>query len=839
MNYYLSGELEMAIRAASKKAREHSQGTYSPSHLLWGLLLEDVGLHPVISQMDKNVHKLRRWSEFKINHYKKSAVLNAEPEADEKVKVTLKKADDIRRNKYETTILPIHVLEAISHPHVAFSPEQLQYFPIAPSEFAQEFHALPIQEVSKENSTIAKSHKESEKGISNKVLEKYCKNLTERGKEGKIDPVIGRDDELKRLIEILGKRSSPNVLLVGEPGVGKTAIVGGLALKILENNVPIQLQGIDILELDVNGSLVAGAYKGEVEERLKNVLQGIKERGKAILFIDEIHALLDEKSSVGSGAVNLLKPELARGELTVIGATTQSEYQRFIESDEAFARRFSVVNVQEPDEDKAIKMVAGVMPRYEDHHQLKVEYEAIAEAVRLSKRYLGTKYLPVVAIELLDLCMSSVKLMNETSGKELVALEEQLNKIDVSEKQKDLFLEKHLKEFISIVQGKLSHVLISKLDKGLPPTDINNPLDTLKQLKQSLGQLQSLINRPQKRIDKRDIAAIVSYQSGIPLGKLQSEEKDKIQKLEDHLRKRVLGQNHALEIVADVLRRSRAEIKEPDKPVGVFFFVGPTGTGKTELAKTIADFLFNDEKSLLRFDMSEYKEEHAAALLYGAPPGYVGYKDGGLLVNQIRQKPYSVVLFDEIEKAHSNVYDIFLQIIDEGIVTDKQKKKGRFANAIVIFTSNLGSEWIEEQYKEGKGELPGKEALRTFFKNLKANKENVFRPEFLGRRMSLVPFAPISKEIAAEILNIHLDNFAKLLAQRQITLFFTDALKSSLVESGFSPVFGARPLKDTIEDRLGNLLANEIIGENINNGDNLELDVDGNDHILWKKRPSS
>jgi ATP-dependent Clp protease ATP-binding subunit ClpB len=647
--------------------------------------------------------------------------------------------------------------------------------------------------------------------------------------------VIGRDKEIRKLVEILGKRLSPNVMITGDSGVGKTAIIGGLALNILENRVPDNLKGATIFELDVNGRLVAGAYKGEVEERLKSTLKAIKDYGKAILFIDEIHALLDEQSSVGSGAVNLLKPELARGELTVIGATTSIEYRKHVETDEAFSRRFTALEIGEPDEEKAIEMLRGLAPRFEQHHQLQVDKEAIPEAVRLSRRYLSTKKLPVSAIELLDLSLSSLRVMNDTSTMELDKLRNELDALAFSEQENEESRKRRLRQFHEEARGRLSHILISRVE-NLFTFEPEAPSDQAKQqLSEMLDLLGNHSSQKTEVVGKDEIAAMVSYMTGIPLGKIQSQEQEKILNLESLLMQRVVGQDYALKMVADTLRRSRADLKEADKPNGVFFFVGPTGTGKTELAKAIAELLFNDERALIRFDMSEFKEEHSAALLYGAPPGYVGYKEGGLLVNKIRQKPYSVVLFDEIEKAHPSVYDIFLQIVDEGVVTDKQDKKGRFANAIVIFTSNLGSDWIVQQYKQGK--VPEKNELRTFMQNLRDIRgNNVFRPEFLGRKISLVPFGPITQEIAPQILSIHLGNFARLLRRQNVGLELTEKARAKLVELGFSEAFGARPLKDSIDDYLGTPISEMIIRQEVLNGGHIFVDSNpkSEEPFVWR-----
>jgi ATP-dependent Clp protease ATP-binding subunit ClpB len=798
-DFLLSHSLIEVIAIAQQKAREYTQENFSGGHLLYGILQDEESIPSFLQQTSKDLYKLRSWAEFRIAHYPKSTRFVENPFPDSAAKAAFKEADRIRSKNFGPKITPLHLLEALCTPDIAFTTEQLKRFPLSLREFEG---AVEKVEVSR---TLATGDVESSANKSlARALEKYCNDISVRARQGKIDPVIGRDKELKQLIEILGKRLSPNVLIIGESGVGKTAVVGGLALDILNNKVPSNLKDATIFELDVNGQLVAGAYKGEVEQRLKEVLKAIKEySGKAILFIDEIHVLLDESSAVGSGAVNLLKPELARGELTVIGATTQVEYRKFIESDEAFKRRFTVLKIEEPTEPLAIEMLKGLVPRFEKHHGLQLAHEAVQEAVTLASRYLRDKNLPVSAIEVIDYAMSAVKVMNDTSGNELEQLEnewKELTKTDDWQSSTQIS-----NEFKNKVESRLSQILISKL------TQYQHD-DTKYDWTSRLKQLRLWTTQKKESVEKEDITAIVSYLSGIPLGKIQSTEQEKLKNLESAFRKRVIGQDPALSTVSDALRRSRAGINEVNKPAAVFFFLGPTGTGKTELAKAIAEGLFSDENALIRFDMSEFKEEHSVALLYGSPPGYIGYKEGGLLVNKIRQKPYSVLLFDEIEKAHQSVYDVFLQILDEGIVHDKLDRKGDFTNAVVIFTSNVGAEKITAKFQ--KGDIPDEEFLKDVIQST-----GKFRPEMLGRTMDIIPFAPITKEVGSKILELHLNNFKLLLEKQQIGLELSDEAKQELLRSGFSPTYGARPLKETIRKRLGNSISNKIICGEVKAGD--------------------
>ncbi len=826
LNIPLSTAVETAISTAQAKAREHHQAQFSAGHLLWGLLHEDVGVQPFLQQIGKDVFRLRSWADLRIENAPKSARSVESPTADDKAQAVLQEAFRLRTQRFEPTVSPIIVLEALCTPEIGFTADQLKRFPLTLSEVQEGrnkqnalFEAIggELNNSSNKGQNGASERPSATEKPNAHALEKYCEDLTARARQGKIDPVVGRDKELKQLIEILGKRLSPNVLLVGEPGVGKTAVVGGLALQILAGKVPERLQNASIFELDVNGRLVAGAFKGEVESRLKDTILNIKSLGNAILFIDEIHTLLDPNGSVGTGAVNLLKPELARGELTVIGATTEAEYREFFESDPAFKRRFTVLRVDEPTEDVAVDMLRGLMARYEDFHKIKLAEAAMPLSVQLAKKYLGDKRLPTSALEVMDITMASVKVMNDTNANEIAEIEaEWLEKVQPLAENAPPQYDADLKRLSAALPNRLSHLLIQKLEENYTGTEAEV-------FEKKLAQLKSWTIEPQSTATAEDIAATIAYLTGIPMGKIQAEEQRQLLQMESLLERRVVGQPHALKTVAEALRRSRAGLREANKPAAAFFFLGPTGTGKTELTKAIAAMLFNDANSLIRFDMSEFKEEHSVALLYGSPPGYIGYKEGGLLVNKIRQRPYSVVLFDEIEKAHPSVYDIFLQILDEGTLSDKQGKKGDFSKAVVIFTSNIGSQWIVDQFN--KGEIPQRDELRTKMSETKMpNGAKAFRPEFLGRGMTLIPFAPITEGGALTILDIHLKNFARLLAQQNITLEWTEAAKKELVNSGFSPVYGARPLKDTIEDRIATPLSDKIIGGEIPKNATVKVD---------------
>jgi ATP-dependent Clp protease ATP-binding subunit ClpA len=632
--------------------------------------------------------------------------------------------------------------------------------------------------------------------------------------QGKIDPIVGRDREVRQMSEILGRRSKPNVIIIGDPGVGKTALVDGFAINIIEGNVPTHLKDAKLFELDL-GALVAGAsYKGEVEDRIKKVVNGIKAYDKAILFIDEIHALMDENRGL-SGCANLLKPELARGELTVIGATTNDEFREYLEPEEAFMRRFEIVRVEEPTDEVCKKMLERVVPFYEDHHDIKVHNEGLDESIRLSRRYLKERRLPDAAIDLIDRTLASIRMMNDTSETDIKALKERYETFEDSE---DLL--ERLKYFDLEIKNLLSPVLLGKMDDDTDVSKIEDIDEIRAHLKSILDRLTEISKLKKETVHKEDIAAVVAYKTGIPMGKVQSKEKDRLLNIDEVLKKRVIGQDHAIKILGDSILESRSGLTKANLPIGSFFFLGPTGTGKTELAKSLAEFLFADENSLIRFDMSEFKEEHSAALLYGAPPGYVGYKEGGLLVNKIRQHPYAIVLFDEIEKAHPSVFDLFLQILDEGKLHDRLGKEGDFSNAVILFTSNIGSDYIIDQFAQDI--IPKSSDLLEIM-------GNHFRPEFLARLTEILPFRPINEDTVEMIFNIQLSQLEKALDKQGIYLDIDKETRTKLALEGFTPKYGARPLRAVIRNRLRRPISRMIIGQKLLKGQTIKPTFNGDE----------
>ena len=817
----LSDQTKSAIQIAQAYAKEYQNAEFTPGHLLLALLHKDVGLRELLGSLGQDIPYIQEWAEVRIENLSKNTHIPESPPGSAKVSVAIEEADLIRLKLNEEDISPLALLASLCRPNIAFTKDQLKTFPLTPNELL----ATAVAEEAIQEAITSSGSSSNSKPKSNKALLKFCNDKTALAQEGKIDPIIGRDRETRMMVEILGRRTKPNVLIVGEPGVGKTAMVDGFALDIINQKVPGHLSSSVLFELDL-GSLVAGAsYKGEVEDRLKNIIKEVKTFEKAILFIDELHLMLDSTGPIGSGAANLLKPELARGEITVIGATTNEEYRKYIEKEEAFNRRFEVLRVAEPDEEAATRMIHTLLPLYEEHHKISVEQLAPTEAVSLAKRYVKDRRLPDSAIDLLDRTMAAIRMAEETSGNELELLKEELKGLkDKDNDEKPLNLA-DLKWFHRQVNEKISPILLGQIVEEEDAPDKDSVDAFISYLEETLDKLSGLAEEKKGSVGKEDIAAVVAYKTGIPIGKIQTKEREKLLSMEEHLKKRVVGQDHAIKVISDAILESRSGLTKAGQPIGSFFFLGPTGTGKTELAKSLADFLFNDESMLIRFDMSEFKEEHSAAVLLGAPAGYVGYEEGGILVNKIREKPYSVVLFDEIEKAHASVFDIFLQIMDEGKLHDRLGKEGDFSNAVVLFTSNIGSQHIIDQVEQGK--LPTSNEMMEIM-------SGSFRPEFLARVTEIIPFSPILEENVIKIFDIHLKKLLKQLDEQGIDLKISEDAKKHLALSGFTPEYGARPLTGVIRNQLRRPISRMIIAEQVKKGSKIDLQLDNdNKDLIW------
>lgn len=696
------------------------------------------------------------------------------------------------------------------------------------------------------------------------ALNKYAKNLIEMARQGKLDPVIGRDEEIRRTLHILTRRSKNNPILVGEPGVGKTAIAEGLAMRIVNGDVPENLKSKIIYALDM-GQLIAGAkYKGEFEERLKSVVKEVASSdGEIILFIDEIHTLVGAGGGDGAmDAANILKPALARGELRAIGATTLNEYQKFFEKDKALERRFQRVMIDEPSVEDAISILRGLKDRYETHHHVRIKDEAIIAAVELSTRYVTDRFLPDKAIDLIDESAAKLRLEMNSMPEELDKLERQIRQLEIEreaiKREKDESTLKELnteianlsverdtlkakwkeeKELVEKVQNAKAEIENLKLQAERAEREGNYGLvaeiryGKVKEQEELIATLSSqLATSGEKRllkeeVDAEDIAANIAKMTGIPVAKMLQSEREKLLHLEDELHKRVVGQEEAITAVADAIRRSRAGLSDPKKPIGSFIFLGTTGVGKTELAKALADYLFDDEGMMTRIDMSEYQEKHTVSRLVGAPPGYVGYDEGGQLSEAVRRKPYSVVLLDEIEKAHPDVWNVLLQVLDDGRLTDNKGRVVNFKNTIIIMTSNIGSHLISEAFEGVSTDNEIDNATKRAKVEVMTLLRQTIRPEFLNRVDEIIMFAPLLRKEIKSIIRIQLNNLRKLVAENGIQLEFSDYALEFLAEHGFDPQFGARPLKRLIQKEIVNALSRKILAAEIDKSIPVLVDV--------------
>ena len=704
------------------------------------------------------------------------------------------------------------------------------------------------------------------------ALAKYARNLVEDARQGKLDPVIGRDEEIRRVLQILSRRTKNNPILIGEPGTGKTAIVEGLAERIVRGDVPENLKNKQVFSLDM-GALLAGAkYKGEFEERLKAVIKEVTHsEGNIILFIDEIHTLVGAGGGEGAmDAANILKPALARGELRAIGATTLNEYQKYFEKDKALERRFQTVMVDEPDEVDAISILRGLKERYENHHKVRIQDDACIAAVKLSERYITDRFLPDKAIDLMDEAAAKLRMERDSVPEELDELIRKLKQLEIereaikreNDEDKIKQLDKEIaelrdKETAYRAKWESEKNLVNKIqqdkqemenlrfeaDKAEREGDYAKVAEIkygkLKNLQDDIDNITTQLKATQggealirEEVTADDIAEVVSRWTGIPVTRMMQSEREKLLHLEDELHKRVIGQDEAIRAVSDAVRRSRAGLQDPNRPIASFIFMGTTGVGKTELAKALADYLFNDENMMTRIDMSEYQEKFSVSRLIGAPPGYVGYDEGGQLTEAVRRKPYSVVLFDEIEKAHPDVFNILLQVLDDGRLTDNKGRVVNFKNTIIIMTSNLGSQFIQQQMEkltEGNREQTIRETKNKVMEMLK----KTIRPEFLNRIDDIIMFLPLTKHEIAEVVTLQLKRVAKMLEQQGFNLKWTERAVDYLADVGYDPEFGARPVKRAIQDYVLNDLSRKLLAEQVVREKPITVDAD--DHGLLFK----
>ncbi len=753
--------------------------------------------------------------------------------------------------------------------------------------YALTYSTESIGELLKDNGITRKRIKESIMNLRNgdsvtsnspegtyKSLEKFAKNLNEMAKTGKLDPVIGRDDEIRRVLQILTRRTKNNPILIGEPGVGKTAIGEGIAHRIIEGDVPENLKSKIVYSLDM-GALIAGAkYKGEFEERLKSVIKEVVNAdGEIILFIDEIHTLVGAGSG-GEGAMdaaNILKPALARGELRAVGATTLNEYQKYFEKDKALVRRFQKVLVDEPTTEDAVSILRGIKEKYENHHKVLIKDEAIISAVELSQRYITERQLPDKAIDLIDEAASKLRMEINSKPEELDELERRIMQLEIEKEaikrendtekvkaidkelselseKRDAFKakwqsERNIVDTIQTIKKDIENLKL-EADQAERSGDygkvaeirygkIKGAEEKLEETKQELLSIQANTKMIKEEVDAEEIADVVSKWTGIPVNKMLEGEKSKLLKLEGELSKRVVGQHEAIGALSDAVRRSRAGLQDAKRPIGSFIFLGTTGVGKTELAKTLADYLFNDENAMTRIDMSEYQEKHSVSRLVGSPPGYVGYDEGGQLTEAVRRRPYSIILFDEIEKAHPDVFNVLLQVLDDGILTDNKGRTVNFKNTIIIMTSNMGSSLIHEKF-EGIAEAEFERAAeKAEYEVMELLKQSI-RPEFLNRIDETILFLPLTKQNIREIVMLQVEGLQNRLANQGINLIVKDEALDWIAEAGYDPFFGARPVKRVIQKQVMNELSKALLGDKIDASQNVVMDI-FDDQIVFRK----
>lgn len=855
-----------AIQKASEIAAGNQQQAIETAHILKSLLLVDENvINFLLKKLNVNLNRLNSVLDAQIQSFPK--VSGSDIYLSSSANTALQKAQTFLKEFKDEFVSVEHILLGI------LSTGDKVSTMLKDSGVNEKDLKKAITEL-RGNSRVTDQNAEA----TYNALNKYARNLNEFAESGKLDPVIGRDEEIRRVIQILSRRTKNNPILIGEPGVGKTAIAEGIAFRIIQGDVPENLKSKTVYSLDM-GALIAGAkYKGEFEERLKAVIKEVTQSdGEIVLFIDEIHTLVGAGGGEGAmDAANILKPALARGELRAIGATTLNEYQKYLEKDKALERRFQKVMVEEPDTQDAISILRGLKERYETHHKVRIKDEAIIAAVELSQRYISDRFLPDKAIDLMDEAASKLRLemdsvpevvdelnrriMQLEIEREAIKRENDEKKVaDLSEEIANLSNERDSlkakwqgeKDLVDGINSKIEQIENYKLEADqaeragdygrvaeLRYGKIKEAQDEVENLKKELVETQLDSRMLKEEVTAEDIAGVVSRWTGIPVTKMIQSEREKLLHLEEELHKRVAGQHEAIEAISDAIRRSRAGLQDKRKPIGSFIFLGTTGVGKTELAKALAEFLFNDEHSMVRIDMSEYQERHSVSRLIGAPPGYVGYDEGGQLTEAVRRKPYSVILLDEIEKAHPDVFNILLQVLDDGRLTDNKGRLVNFKNTIIIMTSNIGSHLIQENFKDLNEENRDEVVARTKNELFELLKQTI-RPEFLNRIDELIMFTPLNRDELRDIVTLQFRGVQNTLAEMGIQIEASDEALDWLAQLGYDPQFGARPLKRVIQKRILNELSKSILSGKVDKDSRIKLDVFDNQFIFMNATPES